>query len=271
MHPQTPFVAYTTPLPEASVANPGHYGYNPPAPNVNTHVASLSTFTPIPFGADDGLVPGIQPLEKDINSFRTVIDYRHYLLKNRAVYIEPDADISLQKIKRKVDMIYRTLEPFSGKDPMGIIGFWSTMMEELDFQGLNEGLGTGNLCFFINGSGQNVYNNVVYHDSHHPNSLPFIHPLIVHYLLNRFIVYDLLRNAHYAVTPEWIKQSETEIDLAELLNDMVRRFRNIFSNNEFLNCFKQGLPDSTSSLLEKNLGGLSVSTVSNYTASNRTI
>lgn len=41
--------------------------------------------------------------------------------------MNPDTDLSLQKVKRKVDLLYPTLEPFSGKDPIEILSFLSTM------------------------------------------------------------------------------------------------------------------------------------------------
>lgn len=50
------------------------------------------------------------------------------------------------------------------------------------------------------------------------------------------------------------------MELAERLQDMARRCRNVFSKAEFVNCFKQGLPDTTRSLLENNLRGLPAST-----------
>lgn len=76
--PQPPLFAFPASLLLASVANPGHSGYNPPAPNVTPTVASFSLITLPPGGADDGSLLGLQPLEADIDAFRTLIDYRHY-------------------------------------------------------------------------------------------------------------------------------------------------------------------------------------------------
>lgn len=85
-------------------------------------------------------------------------------------------------------------------------------------------------------------------------------PLIFHSLLSRFIPDALLRNEHYAVTSARMKQSEKEMDFAERLHDLASRCRNLFSNAELVNCFKQGFPDATRSLLENNLRGLPAST-----------
>lgn len=43
--------------------------------------------------------PGLQTLETDIDAFRAVINYRRYRIKNRGAYIDPNADLSLQKVK----------------------------------------------------------------------------------------------------------------------------------------------------------------------------
>lgn len=51
------------------------------------------------------------------------------------------------------------------------------------------------------------------------------------------------------------------MDIVERLRDMARCCRNFFSNSELLNCFKQGLPDATRSLLENNPRLLSASTL----------
>lgn len=98
----------------------------PPLPS---QVSAFSSLPPPPSCADDGSVPGLQPMETDIDAFLTVIDYRRSRLANHVAYIDPDADISLHKLKRKVKLLYPTLEPFSGKDPMELLGFLSTMME----------------------------------------------------------------------------------------------------------------------------------------------
>lgn len=57
---------------------------------------------------------------------------------------------------------------------------------------------------------------------------------MVHYLLNRFIKDGLIRKDHYVVTSVRIKQSEIEIEFAELLHDMARRCHNVFSNTEIV-------------------------------------
>lgn len=66
-------------------------------------------------------------METVINAFHTVIDYRRYHLTNRTAYIDPEADLSLQKLKRKVELLYPTLEPFCGKNPMDLLVFVLTM------------------------------------------------------------------------------------------------------------------------------------------------
>lgn len=55
------------------------------------------------WGGDDGSIPGIHPLETDMDAFRTVINYRRYRLTNRAAHIDPYADFSLHKLKRLLE------------------------------------------------------------------------------------------------------------------------------------------------------------------------
>lgn len=111
-----------------------------------------------------------------------------------------------------------------------IIGFLSTMAEAFDGQRVSEGLASRSLGFFLTGSAQNAYINVVYRQTHDPNHVPITWPLIVNSILNCFISDDFLRNEHHAVTSARIKQSETYINFAERLHDMSRRCLNVFSN-----------------------------------------
>lgn len=93
-------------------------------------------------GANDILGPGLHLLETDIDigALRTVIAYLRYHFTNSVAYIDHDAGISLHNLKQKVDILNPTLEPFSGKDPMGIIEFLSTMMEDFNVQRLSKGI-----------------------------------------------------------------------------------------------------------------------------------
>lgn len=59
----------------------------------------------------------IEPSETDIDAFPTVIDYRCYRLTTRASYNDLNAKMSIHKLKRNVERLYPTLDPFSAKDP----------------------------------------------------------------------------------------------------------------------------------------------------------
>lgn len=61
-------------------------------------------------------------METGIAVFRSVVNYRSYHLTKLSAYINPDADLSLHKVKCKVDLLYITFEKFSGKDPMEVLG-----------------------------------------------------------------------------------------------------------------------------------------------------
>lgn len=82
------------------------------------------THIPAPGGADSGSVPRIHPLKTDIDSFRSAIDNLRYILTNRAAYIDPNADLSLQKLKLKVELLYTSLEAFYIKNPLKSWDFW---------------------------------------------------------------------------------------------------------------------------------------------------
>lgn len=106
LDPKPSVFAYPPPFPAAWVAIPRNADYNPPDSNVPTTVAQLFPVSQPPDGAYDGSVPCLQPLETDIDDFRSVIYYRRYLLTHCAVYIDPNADLSLHKVKRKVYILY---------------------------------------------------------------------------------------------------------------------------------------------------------------------
>lgn len=93
----------------ASAEPIGNPGYNPSA------LSQVSGFVHIPThpdGADDGRVPGFHHVETERNAFGLMIYYHRYRLTNRAVYIDPDADLPLQNLKGKVELLYPTVKNF---------------------------------------------------------------------------------------------------------------------------------------------------------------
>lgn len=64
-----------------------------------------------------------------------MIEYDLYRFTNCAAYINPDAERSLDKVKRKVYLLYPTLEPFSEKDRAEILRFLATISEAFDGKG----------------------------------------------------------------------------------------------------------------------------------------
>lgn len=94
-----------------------------------TTIAPILPVKPPSYCAEDGLFPGIQPLETDIDPFLSVIDYLHYLLTNSASCIDPGAELSLHNTKGKVYLLYTISELLFGKDPVEILGLFWTMTE----------------------------------------------------------------------------------------------------------------------------------------------
>lgn len=151
---------------------------------------------------------------------------------------------------------------------MDLLCFLPTLTEYFNFKRVIEGLASQAIGLFLTGSTQTVYTNVVHPSTHDPTRLPVTWPLIVHILLSRFITYELLRNEHYAVASARIKQSETAVAFAERLHFMALLSRNVLSNAELMNCFKQGVPDATGSPMENNLREIPASTGHDSTISN---
>lgn len=71
-----------------------------------------------------------------------MIDYRHYHITNRPAYIDPDTDLLPYNLKRKVYLLYSTLEPVSGNKPMEILDFLATIADAFDGKRMSEGLET---------------------------------------------------------------------------------------------------------------------------------
>lgn len=140
-----------------------------------------------------------------------MLDYRRYRLTDCVACIYTDSNLSLHKVKCKGELLYQTLEPFSDKEPKEILGFLSTTREDFYGKCLREGLETCELGFFLTSYAQTEYTNVVNHVINDSNRLPFTWPLIIHFLLNRFITDDLLRIWYYAMTSVHIYQSESEM------------------------------------------------------------
>lgn len=140
-------------------------------------------------------MPGLQTLETDIDAFRTVISYRRYCRNNRAANIDRtnraanfdrNADLLLQILKRNVELLYQTLEPFFSKDHMELLGFLLTITEAFNGPRLSGGLETRALGFFFIGFTQMAYTNAVHPGTHDSTRLPVTWPLIVHSMLSRF-------------------------------------------------------------------------------------
>lgn len=77
----------------------------------------FATVPPPPGTPADVPVPRCSPLETDIDVFRSVIDYRRYQLTISTAYMDPDADLLLQKLKCKSYLLYRTLEASLERTP----------------------------------------------------------------------------------------------------------------------------------------------------------
>lgn len=112
-----PVVYFTMSFTAALAIVSGNSGVNQPAPTLYTVVP----LNPACGDVDDCSVPGVHRLEMHIDAFGTVIDYRHYRLRNSGAYIEPYPDLSLHKLKRKVELLYSTMELFSRKHPKGTL------------------------------------------------------------------------------------------------------------------------------------------------------
>lgn len=149
-------------LPAALAEIPGYASYNPP----NPQVAVLDPLSSPPGGEDDCSVPRIHPFERDIDEFRTVIDYRRYSLTNRVTHIDTEDDLSLLKLERKVELLYYTLELFSGKVPMDLLCFLSTMTEAFNAQRLSQDIASRAIGFFLTFSAHTAYKNITHHGTY---------------------------------------------------------------------------------------------------------
>lgn len=101
-----------------------------------------------------------------------MIGYCRFRLTDRAAYFDPGADLSLHKLKRKVELLCPNLEPFSVKCSIDLLGFLSRMMEVLNFQRFSEGLASPAIGFYPTGSTQTAYMNIVHPGTHDPTRLP---------------------------------------------------------------------------------------------------
>lgn len=110
------------------------------------------------------------------------------------------------------------MEPFSDKESMERLGFLSKMTENFNSKRLREDLASLVIGLFLSGSRQTVYTNVGHPKTQDATRLQVTWPLIVHLLLNRFIVDYFLHNEHYAVNFARIEKRETEIYVAERLH-----------------------------------------------------
>lgn len=136
--------------------------------------------------------------------------------------------------------------------------YFESMTKAFNYHRLREDLTSRFICFFLTSSTQTAYTKVLHLGTHDPIRLSVTWSLILYsFLLTVFIMYNLLHKRHYAVTSPRIIHSEPNMEFAKRLHYMTCRCRNVFSNPELVNGFKQRLPDPTLSVLSNNLRGLS--------------
>lgn len=117
------------------------------------------------------------------------------------MYIHRNADLSLHKLKCKIDILHPTLKHLSGKYQLEIFGFLSAIRNPVYGQRFLEGLSSRALGLFLADFAHTVYNNVTDPGTHGLNVLSVTSHLIINSLLNRFINEVFLRLDHYAVPP----------------------------------------------------------------------
>ena len=71
------------------------------------------------------LAQRLEPLTTILQPFKTVMDYRHYRLKDMTA-VPTDNDLKhLYKVKDRAEENYRSLQPFDGSDPLKLFEFLS--------------------------------------------------------------------------------------------------------------------------------------------------
>ena len=188
------------------------------------------------------LVPHLEPLRTILQPFETVMDYRHYRLRDMTD-VPTETDLKhLYKLKDKAQSYHRSLAVFDGTDPLKLFEFLSVFKRAMNDLGKSEAVAVRGLSYFLDGDAMDTYNvqmtsDLAYVDGQETATWPHV----VNSLLSTFITDDLLQTAYDEVVQARQKPKEPVANFILRLQDLAKQCHGVFPQAEMANMVLRGM------------------------------
>ena len=190
--------------------------------------------------------PGIAPQRTLLAPFTIVVSYRHYRLRDTRATLHVTESESVYRVKRIFDALFPSFQPLDGTNPIKLLQFLASVRDGLGDLHVPEGLASLTISYYLMGSAKDMCTNQVSPGVRSSNSaLASSWPFVVHALIKRYLLDDVLQRAYEKVTDARQKPEEDESKFADRLIGAARDCCNVFEDRELVNYYIRGLLPST--------------------------
>ena len=184
--------------------------------------------------------PGLTPHKTMVHAFAKVVDYRTHRLQNTSAVVTPKQREKLGKAKKSLDNTTRSLS-FDGENPIDLLWFLRRLTRSLDSASVSEGEAALMLPWHLTSTPLNVVEQQ--QEEARRQTVPYAAtwPYLVHALITRFLDDSTLREAYDAVASTSQKEGEDEDTFCDRLQKAASACHNVFSDEEVVQYFVQGL------------------------------
>jgi len=195
-----------------------------------------------------------------LDPFARVVSYRSYRLNDVRVDLYHRESESISRLKRKLEGLYPALKPFTGSNPIDLLGFLSQMRDGMNTLGVCEGVAVRVLHYFLEGDARNFYASqtspgVLSSDA----TRQYTWPHVINSLIKRYLQDDTLQVAYEGVTLISQRDGEDEGKYADRLDGAARACNYVFTDRELVHHYVRGLLASTRASVSEQMRRLDAS------------
>ena len=184
--------------------------------------------------------PGLKPHRTMVSAFAKVVDYRAHRLVNTEAMVTPKQAEKLSKAKKSVNQV--TLSAmFTGDEPIELLGFLRRMVGSFNMANVSEGEAALMLPWHLGATPRAVVEQQQEEARRQPIPYAATWPYLVHALITRYLDDQTLREAYDAVASARQKDAEDEDTYCDRLQAAAAACHNVFSDEEVVQYFIQGL------------------------------
>ena len=256
--PTTPHISTAISLPNVSAATP--YPSSLPHPTLpNTTLSHpvtyeqflrgelpASTTSPLPTHSLSSLhapqpqtalyvtnrVPGLEPKRTLLPPVATVFSYETYRIHDKRNILAPNENLELHRIKRKLEGLIPTLNPFNGTNPIKLLRYFAELRHVFDALRVPEAATVRSFHFLLEGEARTFYESFAARGTlSETRSREFMWPHVVHALLDRYLTDSELQKAHERVTLISQRPAEDENAYADRIIAASHDCSNVFEDH----------------------------------------